>query len=55
MDASGLTFNSFEKWNPAQAVDTSQEPAPMIITSSQLAGVDDQIGPPAATDIVTVT
>ena len=31
MDASGLTFNSFEKWNPAQAVDTSQEPAPMII------------------------
>ena len=36
MDASGLTFNSFEKWNPAQAVDTSQEPAPMIINSSQL-------------------
>ncbi len=27
-DASGLTF---EEWNPAQAVDTSQEPAPMII------------------------
>jgi len=27
-DASGLTF---EEWNPAQTVDTSQEPASMII------------------------
>ena len=32
-DASGLTF---EEWDPAQAVDKSQEPAPMIINSSQL-------------------
>ena len=32
-DASGLTF---EEWNPTQAVDTSQEPAPMIINSNQL-------------------
>ena len=32
-DASGHTF---EEWNPAQAVDTSQEPAPMIINSNQL-------------------
>ena len=33
MHASGLTF---EEWDPAQAVDKSQEPAPMIINSSQL-------------------
>ena len=32
-DASGLTF---EKWDPGQSIDTSQEPAPMIINSSPL-------------------
>ncbi len=45
-DASGLTF---EEWNPAQAVDTSQEPAPMIINSSQLRAAGfklDKVIPP---------
>ena len=45
-DASGLTF---EEWNPAQAVGTSQEPAPMIINSSQLRAAGfklDKVIPP---------
>jgi hypothetical protein len=32
-DACGLTF---QEWNPARAVDKSQEPVPMIINSSQM-------------------
>jgi len=45
-DASGLTF---EEWDPAQAVDKSQEPAPMIINSSQLRAAGfklDKVIPP---------
>jgi hypothetical protein len=45
-DASGLTF---EEWGLAQAVDTSQEPAAMIINSSQLRAAGfrlDKVNPP---------
>ena len=45
-DASGLTF---DEWNQAQAVDTLQEPAPMIINSSQLRAAGfklDKVIPP---------
>jgi hypothetical protein len=46
IDASGLIF---EEWDPAQAVDKSQETAPMIINSSQwrAAGFKlDKVSPP---------
>jgi hypothetical protein len=42
-DASGLTF---EEWDPAQSVDTSQDPAPLIINSSQLRFTLDKVIPP---------
>ena len=45
-DASGLTF---EEWDPAQAVDKSQEPASMIINSCQLRAAGsklDKVIPP---------
>ena len=45
-DASGLTF---EEWDPAQAVDKSQEPASMIVNSCQLRAAGsklDKVIPP---------
>jgi hypothetical protein len=39
-DASGLTFEEFEEWDPLADTDASQDPVAMIVNSSKMCTVD---------------